>query len=143
MSAILITHQHPDHIDVTRLPTLLEDNPAAELYADPQTAAQLGEPWRAVHVGDELPLAELTVRAVGGCHAVIHPEIPVIEKRPQLADILGGPAAGSAAGKYASTQEGALQGPVAMDTAPAEPGDLAGCIQPGQWRTVGLEHPSI
>lgn len=30
-----------------------------------------------------------------------------------------------------------------MDTAPAEPGDLAGCIQPGQWRTVGLEHPSI
>lgn len=79
LSAILITHQHPDHIDVTRLPTLLEDNPAAELYADPQTAAQLGEPWRAVHVGDELPLAELTVRAVGGCHAVIHPEIPVIE----------------------------------------------------------------
>ncbi|CNW84866.1 metallo-beta-lactamase%2C putative [Mycobacterium tuberculosis] len=79
LSAILITHQHPDHIDVTRLPTLLEDNPAAELYADPQTAAQLGEPWRAVHVGDELPLAELTVRAVGGCHAGIHPEIPVIE----------------------------------------------------------------
>lgn len=79
LSAILIAHQHPDHIDVTRLPTLLEDNPAAELYADPQTAAQLGEPWRAVHVGDELPLAELTVRAVGGCHAVIHPEIPVIE----------------------------------------------------------------
>jgi len=29
-------------------------NPDAALYADPQTAAQLGEPWRAVHVGDEL-----------------------------------------------------------------------------------------
>ena len=54
LSAILITHQHPDHVDAERLPALLEANPDAALYADPQTAAQLGEPWRAVHVGDEL-----------------------------------------------------------------------------------------
>ena len=32
-----------------------------------------------MHVGDELAIGELTVRAVGGRHAVIHPEIPVIE----------------------------------------------------------------
>ncbi|QUR69006.1 MBL fold metallo-hydrolase [Mycobacterium spongiae] len=79
LSAILITHQHPDHVDVTRLPTLLEGNPGAALYADPQTAAQLGEPCRAVRVGDELTVGDLTIRAVGGRHAVIHPEIPVIE----------------------------------------------------------------
>ncbi|MDP7726465.1 MBL fold metallo-hydrolase [Mycobacterium sp. TY814] len=79
LSAILITHQHPDHIDVTRLPALLEGNPEAVLYADPQTTGQLGEPCRAVHVGDELEVGQLTIRAVGGRHAVIHPEIPVIE----------------------------------------------------------------
>ena len=79
LSAILITHQHPDHIDVARLPSLLAGNPEAALYADPQTTAQLGEPCRAVHVGDELQIGELTVRAVGGRHAVIHPEIPVID----------------------------------------------------------------
>lgn len=79
LSAILITHQHPDHVDVSRLPALLEGNPEAELYADPQTTEQLGTPCRAVHVGDELQIGELTVRAVGGRHAVIHPEIPVIE----------------------------------------------------------------
>lgn len=79
LSAILLTHQHPDHVDVARLPSLLEGNPDAALYADPQTTAQLGDPCRAVHVGDELPIGELTVRAVGGRHAVIHPEIPVIE----------------------------------------------------------------
>jgi L-ascorbate metabolism protein UlaG (beta-lactamase superfamily) len=27
LSAILITHQHPDHVDVARLPALLEGNP--------------------------------------------------------------------------------------------------------------------
>ena len=79
LSAILITHQHPDHADTERLPALVDANPQAALYADPQTAAQLGEPWQAVHVGDEFGVGHLTVRGVGGRHAVIHPEIPVID----------------------------------------------------------------
>jgi L-ascorbate metabolism protein UlaG (beta-lactamase superfamily) len=86
LSAILVTHQHPDHVDVARLPSLLDDNPDAALYADAQTTAQLGAPWQAVHVGDELQIGEVTVRAVGGKHAVIHPEIPVIENISYLVD---------------------------------------------------------
>ena len=79
LSAILITHQHPDHADPARLPALVEANPQAALYADPQTAAQLGGDWRAVHVGDQLSVGSLAIRGVGGRHAVIHPEIPVID----------------------------------------------------------------
>ncbi|WP_197378700.1 MBL fold metallo-hydrolase [Mycolicibacterium mengxianglii] len=79
LSAILITHQHPDHADPERLPALVEANPQAALYADPQTAAQLGGAWTAVNVGDEFSIGELTVRGVGGTHAVIHPEIPVVD----------------------------------------------------------------
>jgi L-ascorbate metabolism protein UlaG (beta-lactamase superfamily) len=78
LSAILITHQHPDHVDTSRLPALIDGNPDAALYADPQTAEQLGGPWRAVNVGDELSVGGLRVRGVGGVHAVIHPEIPLI-----------------------------------------------------------------
>lgn len=79
LSAILITHQHPDHVDVARLPALLETNPGAGLYADPQTAAQLGAPWQAVHPGDRFGVGALDVRGVGGQHAVIHPELPGID----------------------------------------------------------------
>ena len=79
LSAILITHQHADHADPQRLPALVEANPAAALYCDPQTAAMLGGDWTAVHVGDSLSIGGLTVRGVGGRHAVIHPEIPVID----------------------------------------------------------------
>ena len=78
LSAIVITHQHPDHVDHTRLPALCEANPDATLYADQQTAEQLGEPCHVVHVGDQLSVGELAIRALGGQHAVIHPEIPVI-----------------------------------------------------------------
>ncbi|ETW25478.1 metallo-beta-lactamase [Mycobacterium gastri 'Wayne'] len=86
LAAILITHQHPDHVDAARLPALLEGNPDAALYADPQTAAQLGAPCRAVHVGDELSVGALTIRAMGGRHAVIHPDIPVVENISYLVD---------------------------------------------------------
>lgn len=79
LTAILVTHQHPDHVDAARLPALLEANPDAALYCDPQTAALLGSPWQAVHVGDEFRIGGLTVRGVGGTHAVIHPEIPLID----------------------------------------------------------------
>jgi L-ascorbate metabolism protein UlaG (beta-lactamase superfamily) len=79
LSAILITHQHPDHADPQRLPALVEANPQAALYADPQTADLLGGNWQPVEVGDELSVDGLTVRGVGGRHAVIHPEIPVID----------------------------------------------------------------
>jgi L-ascorbate metabolism protein UlaG (beta-lactamase superfamily) len=79
LSAILITHQHPDHADPQRLPALVEANPQAALYADPQTAGLLGGNWQPVEVGDELSLDGLTIRGVGGRHAVIHPEIPVID----------------------------------------------------------------
>ena len=79
LSAILITHQHPDHADPQRLPALLEANPQAALYADPQTAKMLGGSWQAVHAGDSFTVGDLSIRGVGGRHAVIHPEIPVID----------------------------------------------------------------
>jgi L-ascorbate metabolism protein UlaG (beta-lactamase superfamily) len=92
LSAILITHQHPDHVDPARLPALLEANPGAALYADPQTAAQLGDAWTAVKVGDQLTVDQLTIRGVGGQHAVIHPEIPVIDNISYLIGDEGHPA---------------------------------------------------
>lgn len=79
LAAIVITHQHADHVDHARLPALCHANPDAALYADPQTADQLGAPCQVVRVGDRLSVGELTIRAVGGQHAVIHPEIPVVD----------------------------------------------------------------
>jgi L-ascorbate metabolism protein UlaG (beta-lactamase superfamily) len=77
---VLITHQHPDHIDLDKLPALLERNPEAVLHSDEGTAAQLadrGLPVRVVHDGDVLDLGT-RVRVVGRDHAVIHPDIPGI-----------------------------------------------------------------
>ncbi|MEV6561244.1 MBL fold metallo-hydrolase [Nocardia sp. NPDC051756] len=79
LDAIAITHQHPDHIDPNRIEALVDANPGARLLSDPQTAQQRGEKWEAVHAGNVLALGELQITGGGGRHAVIHPEIPVID----------------------------------------------------------------
>lgn len=84
LDAILITHQHPDHADPTRLPALVEANPGAALYSDPQTAAQLGSGWTAVRAGDRFNIGDVQVTGTGGRHAVIHPDLPVIDNTAYL-----------------------------------------------------------
>lgn len=84
LSAILITHQHADHADPERVAALVDANPEAALFADPQTAAQLGGQWQAVHAGDQFSVDVLAIRGVGGRHAVIHPEIPIIDNTSYL-----------------------------------------------------------
>ncbi|WP_454194892.1 MBL fold metallo-hydrolase [Nocardia sp. Marseille-Q1738] len=79
LDAIAVTHQHPDHIDPNRIDALIEANPGARLLSDPQTAQQRGEPWEPVRAGNVLTLGDLQITGGGGRHAVIHPEIPVID----------------------------------------------------------------
>ena len=43
LTAVLITHQHPDHVDPQRLPGLLRANPGATLYADAGSVTALAE----------------------------------------------------------------------------------------------------
>jgi len=88
LDAILITHQHADHVDTDRLPTLLEANPDAALYADPQTADQFGDQWTAVNAGDVFSIGGVQVTGAGGTHATIHPDIPLIDN---IAYLLGTP----------------------------------------------------
>ncbi|MFM9377319.1 MBL fold metallo-hydrolase [Gordonia sp. VNK21] len=91
LDAILVTHQHPDHADPDRLPALVAANPDAVRYADPQTAAiwnasgAAGQ-WSVLAPGEGIALGGLTVRGSGGRHAVIHPELPVVDNTVYLID---------------------------------------------------------
>ena len=98
LDAVLITHQHADHVDPGLLAEVLRAAPDAEVIAEPETARLLtgtapdgDEGDRPVLERDRvIPLAAgeshlftpvgahppLQVQAVGGRHAIIHPDIP-------------------------------------------------------------------
>jgi L-ascorbate metabolism protein UlaG (beta-lactamase superfamily) len=78
LDAVLVTHQHVDHLDVERLPLLLEANPQARLLTEAEAAAELDKVGIAadpLHVGDQVRFADAEVSGVGGVHAEIDPAI--------------------------------------------------------------------
>lgn len=78
LTAVLITHQHYDHIDTERLPDLLKANPGARLVVDPgtvQLVEKLGLNAVTARSGDAFELDGTSVTVVGGQHARIHADI--------------------------------------------------------------------
>jgi L-ascorbate metabolism protein UlaG (beta-lactamase superfamily) len=79
LDAIVVTHQHADHLDEDRLPGLLAANRQAAVYADPQSAELLAGTSSDVVVlaeGDHHRAGAATIRPVGRLHAVNHDGVP-------------------------------------------------------------------
>jgi L-ascorbate metabolism protein UlaG (beta-lactamase superfamily) len=90
LTAVLFTHQHPDHLDQERLRGLLDRNPRARVISDQGSAEPLGQAGVEVEVvadGQELDVGGVGVRVAGRDHAVIHPDIPVV---PNVGYLVGG-----------------------------------------------------
>lgn len=80
LDAILVTHQHPDHVDPEKVPALLRANPQAAVWVEPEVLDAIDLDGRAQGLAADahLDLGALRIRAVGGVHAVIHRDIPLI-----------------------------------------------------------------
>ena len=81
LHVILVTHQHGDHVDLQRLPAVLEANPQARLYAEPQAAAVMEEAGIAAEhtvSGEALTFGAVQVTPVGEQHALINEALPRI-----------------------------------------------------------------
>jgi L-ascorbate metabolism protein UlaG (beta-lactamase superfamily) len=109
LDAVLVTHQHVDHLDVERLPLLLEANDGAQLLTEPETAAELekaGINAEPLHVGDKVTIGNLVVAGVGGIHAEIDPAIPRIGNVGLLINGSGEPTFFHPGDSYLATPEG-------------------------------------
>lgn len=80
-TAVLVTHEHPDHFVPDRLLAALDADPALEIWTNTAVAALLDGPAGRVHVvghGDAVTAAGFEVQVHGELHAEIHPDIPRI-----------------------------------------------------------------
>ena len=78
---LLVTHAHPDHLDVAAVRRALDEHPGLAMIGPQATFDLLGvaaddERYRVVEPGDVLELGPFAVLVGGGQHAVIHPDIP-------------------------------------------------------------------
>ena len=93
--AVLVTHEHNDHIDRPAVLTALRSDDSLQVYAPAGVATALKETAgeegvaqriRAVEPGSEFEVAGFHVRTFGGQHAVIHAQIPVVANIGYLVD---------------------------------------------------------
>ena len=78
-TAVLVTHEHPDHFVGDRLRAALEADPALEVWTNRSVAGQLEGAGGRVHAvgdGDAVTVAGFDVTVHGEWHAVVHPDLP-------------------------------------------------------------------
>lgn len=109
LDAVLVTHQHVDHLDAERLPLVLEANDGVRVLAEPEVAAELvkaGIDAEPVHPGDRLAVGAVQVGGVGGTHAEIDPAIPRIGNVGMLLTSSGEPTFFHPGDSYETRPEG-------------------------------------
>ncbi|MFI1991204.1 MBL fold metallo-hydrolase [Actinoplanes sp. NPDC020271] len=79
--AVVITHEHFDHLDVAALTAAVERRPGLRVFAHAEVLEKLGdvaEATRPVAPGEQFEAAGFTLSAYGGKHAIIHEYVPRI-----------------------------------------------------------------
>lgn len=89
--AIVVTHQHADHLDSQKISDILAVNPHCEVFALSSVLAQLqgnlpARKLRTVAPGDTVDVAGFHVAFVGGRHAVIHKTLTRIDNVGVMVD---------------------------------------------------------
>lgn len=74
--AVLVTHEHADHLDTPTLLAAAKANSALQVWAPAPVAealAELGDRVTTVGAGESFEAAGFAIRTFGGLHALIHP----------------------------------------------------------------------
>jgi L-ascorbate metabolism protein UlaG (beta-lactamase superfamily) len=88
-SAVLLTHEHFDHVNEAAINAALAANPDLRLYAPSSLASAFSahaSQVTEVAAGDEFGIDGFTVTVHGATHAVIHPDIPIVPNIGYLID---------------------------------------------------------
>jgi L-ascorbate metabolism protein UlaG (beta-lactamase superfamily) len=91
--ALLISHEHLDHYDVTKIAAAVAARPGLSIWTNTSVAALLDQSGAGrgarVHVvghGDAFEIGDIAVQAHGEWHAPIHPDIPRVRNTGFLID---------------------------------------------------------
>ena len=80
-AAVMITHEHPDHLDADAIRAALSNDPGLTLWANSSIGASFADYGDGVHVvrhGEAFEVAGFSVHVYGVDHALIHKDIPLV-----------------------------------------------------------------
>lgn len=81
LDAILITHEHPDHIHLETLKLIIKNNPSVKIYTNQGVAKMLDAErisYELVEHGKHVNIKSVAVEGMGQHHATIYETLPLI-----------------------------------------------------------------
>lgn len=78
---VLITHEHPDHVNADAVRAAMAGSPGLDLWTNASVAARFGDFGSRVHAvdhGDTFTAAGFDVHVYGHDHALVHRDIPIV-----------------------------------------------------------------
>ena len=87
--AVLVTHEHGDHVNVEALRAVAVADPELHIWAPASVAAHFAEFGDRVHPvreNESFEAAGFAIQTFGGQHALIHPTVPIIPNVAFLVD---------------------------------------------------------
>ena len=81
VDAILITHEHQDHMDMGSLKAILANSPDAKIVTNGGAGKMLakeGIGYQEIRDSESMTIKDVLIEAFGNDHAVIHSSIPII-----------------------------------------------------------------
>lgn len=82
IDVVLITHEHPDHLDIDSLRAVLKNNPEAKIVANKSVCDILNkENFECIQIKDGEKIIEkgVLIEAYGEHHAIFHSSVPPIQ----------------------------------------------------------------
>ncbi len=87
LDAILITHEHQDHCDISSIQEILKKNPGILIYTNHGVGtvlAEAGITYKPLEDGGSVEIQSVMVRAYGRDHALIHQTMPIVRNTGYL-----------------------------------------------------------
>ena len=82
LDAILVTHEHGDHLHLDALRKILEKNPTAQVITHQSVGKILFDanlPYTLISDKEEIILKDIKIESFGTEHACVHPDLPTVQ----------------------------------------------------------------
>ena len=78
--AVVVTHEHEDHLNLANLQKILDNNPDVQIFAPAETAEKMTDFLvTMIQDGQTISVESFQIKFFGGPHAIIIPDEPLVQ----------------------------------------------------------------